>query len=188
MDCYTFCLENTVRPGWSEENGGQPEYSRENINRLVIKGDEVLSVKIAVVLEIIDPEAPVDVGYTWTEMSKWAPYADTRAQVEKPSYVPTRKNANLSLLRTSALKLDSYREQGDAVLFGERYNDLYRSVTDMDYVVQQFSREEHGTGSNEKYYDAYDAYYGLLNGYVTEMRQRSDVTMSIIGSVMGLPS
>ncbi len=68
-DCYDFLYETTFRPGKSEELGGQPEYSRDRFGRIVIDFNDKASLRLAVVIEMQDKDAPV--GYEWTDISEW---------------------------------------------------------------------------------------------------------------------
>ena len=187
MDCYTFCLENTIPDGWSESKGGVSQKSRDHINRLVIKGDNVLSVKLAVVIEVIDPLAPVDVGYTWTEMSKWSPYADSRAAAD-PVAINFRETANFGNLRSLALKLDAQMELGAEVMFDTRYADLYRSVTDMQYIVNAYPEDEFGTDKNESNYRGFEKYYQLITSYIDGVNGNVNKAKGILNGIIGVES
>ena len=77
-----FLLENTITPeeaivpgktGWMDK-----ESSRAAYQRLVVDLGGQVSVKLAVVIEIVDPENEIDIGYSLTDMKDWVPYADAR--------------------------------------------------------------------------------------------------------------
>ena len=67
MDAYTFLLDETIRPGWSEANGGVSEYVRDYLFRLVTK-QRSKKIRQALVFERTDVEA---VGYELTDMANW---------------------------------------------------------------------------------------------------------------------
>ncbi len=89
-DCYTFTLEGTPQPDYSASMNGISEGSRQNYRRLCIEAKGVLKFEVAVVIELIDPDAPIKEGYTlgWEgqktslrPMLTWVPEADTRVGV-----------------------------------------------------------------------------------------------------------
>ena len=57
VDTYEFFLtsqKGTVGPSFSVENQGVQEHDRSQFSKLVIEGKDVLSFKVAVVIELID--------------------------------------------------------------------------------------------------------------------------------------
>ncbi|MBR2343161.1 MAG: InlB B-repeat-containing protein, partial [Clostridia bacterium] len=71
-DTYNdFVLENTVKEGYSVANGGTAEAGRNSYRKLAIKAEDVASLNLAVVIELIGSETD-PVGYTSIiPMSEW---------------------------------------------------------------------------------------------------------------------
>ncbi len=71
MDCYTFVLDATARPGYSEQNGGVPENSRDNYAKLAIKIEKKKKVRLKVVIEPVDLPSALDKDSEFIPMSEW---------------------------------------------------------------------------------------------------------------------
>jgi hypothetical protein len=59
LDCYTFILPETIRRGWSEEQGGMPENSREDLRRLVIHFENKEQLRLSVVIRSLTDGEPM---------------------------------------------------------------------------------------------------------------------------------
>ena len=126
-------------------------------------------------------------GYTWTDMRSWTPYADTRDVVEiQDTVASNRKTASITMLRTSSLKLDAYAEKGSEYMFGSKYSDLYRCVTDMQYVVNEIPKSDSLSEKDAKLYDSYDKYFAIIDGYIGKAEQRGASARGIAGFLMGI--
>ena len=183
MDCYTFFLlgdTGTVNKDYSINHGGVQEHDRSGFHKLAIRGDNVLSFNVAVVIEMIDEEDPIDVGYEWTPMADWAPYADTRAEGNTTVILKrdvAKKNSVLSNIR----KATDYIDKGTA--YSDRYKEFYRTLTDIQYVINNFD------DFDASYNDALDSYYDLLGEYTSfteSVNDRVAGNMTMVKSVLGM--
>lgn len=78
-DAYDFLLDCTVGPDYSTDNGGVAEDDRSAYKRLVIRCEDVTTVKLAVVIEEVAVGVSTgEVGYEFSEMAGWIPSRDGR--------------------------------------------------------------------------------------------------------------
>ena len=187
MDCYTFFLQGangTVNKDFSTTHGGVAEHSRTGFNKLAIRGDNVLSFNVAVVIEIIDRENPIDVGYQWTPMADWTPYADTRAE-GNTTVILKRDNPKKSSLSQNVRKATDYINKGTA--YTDAYKQFYRALTDIQYTINFFDDSDFTAEDN----DTLDAYYDLLLEYTSfteSVNTRVEDGRGIVNSILGRKS
>ena len=67
--CYDFLFATTWRPGDSEAKGCESEAPRDNLVRVLVKFPPAKKLRMAVVIEACEDDAPV--SYTWRDMSDW---------------------------------------------------------------------------------------------------------------------
>ena len=177
MTAYDFLLESTDRPGFSESMGKQPEGDRSNWLKLAVKFDKLMTVAFSVVLEVINPDAPITTGYKFTDMSEWTTYADTREQIkptDKPSVeaVVNRGTAKPSDLLGYSTRLTSLVNSGTHF---EQLADFYTAITQMTYTVDKLGRDYFE--KNPTFTDSlalYDYYYQLYATYQADTKLTSD--------------
>ncbi len=185
MDTYTFTLDATMRPGDSEAMGKQPEGDRSAYQKLYINLKDLSQFYFAVVLEVIDPDDPIPVGYTWTEMSEWEPYADTRVggtggPIED---VTVRGTAVASELVGAVGRIDDLIE--DATHF-EQLDRYYSAITNATYVVNSFSREHFANNARySEYLDKYEEYLEMYNTYINDIIETSGHISAITAHLLG---
>ncbi len=184
MSTYDFTLDATMRPGDSEAHGKQPEGDRSNYSKLFINLKDLQQFNFAVVVEVIDPDDPIPVGYTWTEMSEWEPYADTRVSTGDTIVdVPTRNNAAASELVGGVGRIDKLVE--DAAHF-EQLDSFYAAVTNITYVVDTLGRDYFTKNSRyQEYLDRYDEYLALYNAYVEDIDKTTKHVYALTEHLIG---
>jgi len=81
-DAGEHLVFSTNANNFSTQNGGDPQNDYTSYKKLLIEGSRVSSFNVAVVIEEVDigvmTNDTEDIGYTWTDMNSWTPYADTR--------------------------------------------------------------------------------------------------------------
>ena len=150
MDTYTFI--HTTDKGSSSKNttyspedvaklSNQKENVRANYRKLAINSGDILEFDVAVVIELIDDstvgkKTEIDVGYTFENMDKWKPYADTRGiEIDTGDTIIRRGIPNVDKhFVQSLLKIEAMKTQG--VLYTENVKEYYRALTDAYYVVR----------------------------------------------------
>lgn len=197
MDCYTFVHtgdKGTFGPEYSANtpnSAGQkvPEKSRAEFEKLAIKIERTPSVTFAVVFELIDPktvsrvDSQIDLGYSFTPLTDWTPYADTRDQIVDVEEQEVRKNPIISSIGVNADKIVGYINSGRA--YTTELSDLYRALTDIYYVGIRFYYDELGPYKKDYeqfetvYKVEYDAFIGTLNGRVSTSRNLALKLMGI---------
>ncbi|MBQ9085289.1 MAG: hypothetical protein IJY24_06505, partial [Clostridia bacterium] len=75
-------LNDTLDENFSITNGGVAQNDSSLYKKLVVEAKGVTSFNMAVVIEEVNigvmTNDTEDIGYTWTDMNSWTPYADTR--------------------------------------------------------------------------------------------------------------
>ena len=174
VDTYEFFLNSqkgTVGPTFSVENQGVQEHDRSKFSKLVIEGTDILSFKVAVVIEIVDRASEVTTGYSWTDMNKWMPYADTRGDDEVVVETATRGAAKNGDIKAGAVKMRRYVDGGTA--FDKDFSFYYRALTDVQYAIEYLEYKEIPSSLQEDYQcfldckASYDAYYETVKERVT---------------------
>ena len=121
------------------------ERGRDDYRKLVIRAEECLEFKVAVVIEMIDPEKEVSLGYEWTPMTSedWAPKADDRVyddpEEDDPIAPPVIEGENrlsypIGKFAMSAEALKDIMENKNTEMFTSEFENLYRILTDMQYL------------------------------------------------------
>ena len=172
--CYKFVLNGTFRPGQSIASGGTAEEDdRSYFNKLVIVGNEknpdnrYLSFEVAVVIEKIDKDNPVECGYVYTPMVDWAPSADNRALPEKEETVTVRKRLpNPNTVRQGAITIAGLTDP-----FGKDYDAMFEALCGVVYtrklisderIINQGAEFEEALYAALDYLDSYERHYRNL--------------------------
>jgi len=182
MTAYDTVLESTMQPGDSEALGGQPEGKRSHFHKLAIKCENVTMVNVAVVMEIIDPEAPVDVGYSWTPLEEWEPYADNRSAGSALEAEAKERTAQRSLLQSATKQLENI-EASEGGLFGQ-IDIFYRNITNLCYTVNTIGRDSFSGALAERLpvYDRFKAIYDAYQGDIAATTNgMNNIAKSLIG-------
>ena len=192
MDTYTFIHnvgENaTYSPEKVLELGPVAEKSRKNYRKLAITSGEALGFEVAVVIEMVDDatvgkSTEIDVGYTFDNMERWTPYADTRGiKIEDTNTVIRRgtPNVNTHLVQSMA-KIEAMEKQN--TLFTTKIKDYYRCITDAHYLVRFLGSDlpagyEAQTNALKQHKDAFNAY---RNSVVKLQKGQSDFASKLMG-------
>lgn len=172
MNTYTFVHNTGENATYSPEKvlelGPVAEKSRNNYRKLAITSGEALGFEVAVVIEMVDDatvgkSTEIDVGYSFDNMERWEPYADTRGiKIEDTNTVIRRgrPDVNKHLVQGIA-KIQAMEAQN--TLYTDKIKEFYRAVTDAHYCVRALGFDmpagyEAQTGALKTYRDAFNAY------------------------------
>ena len=196
MDCYTFVHKTGVGATYSPDevislgNGsaGTEEKSRNNYRKLGITNGESLKFELAVVIELVDTETigkktEIELGYEYTQMNEWEPYADQRGvDVEVGDTVTRRGIAKIDThLVQSLTKIKAMEAQG--TLYTEKIKDYYRAITDAYYAVRMIGVDmpaeyDADVAAMMAYKDAYTAY---RNEIIKIQKAQLEFTYKLMG-------
>lgn len=185
-----FVLDATQRYGYSESMGKERESDRSMWNKLFIKFENLYNINVAVVLEVIDEEDPLPIGYSWTPMYQWEPYADTRVKSDGESESSVieesiRSTAKQSDVPQYASKLEKRLEDG--ILF-EDINYYYKAITNMNYIVDKLGRDRFSSGSYAESLVLYDKFNALYQSYYDSVTATSAHIKGIRAALLGAKS
>ena len=149
-DTSTYMLSSTPAPDYSPSINGIKENDRSNYKKLVVTGTGMLKFEMAIVLEIIDPDDPVELGYKqgWNgnpvalpPMSSWVPTPDMR---ENDNALQDdgnlRGNPSISSIILNSSALSDYISEGTHL--GTMREDFFRMLTDVEYTLLKFGRDQ----------------------------------------------
>jgi hypothetical protein len=197
MTSYDFLLDATMRPGDSEAHGKQPEGDRSQWSKLAVKFQDLTFYEFAVAIEIIDPDNPIDVGYTFTKMGAWEPGPDTRVQSgggaieEEGTEVAIRTTVSSSEVPQNLSRLNGFFNNG--TLFTTDISRFYRTITPMTFAVNKYGRDTKvnlsekadASGTKRPAIEIYDEYYEMYDNYFvavdTIASQITAITTAVIG-------
>lgn len=190
-----FVLDATPKEGYAEQasNGVVKEYNRSNFRKLTISGKSTLMFDVAVVIELIDPNSPEEVGYRlgWDgnprqlpPMLEWMPSADTRAVGDAPAAgtgEDKRPTPQLSILIAGSGSLSSYISKGSYL--GADREEFFKTLSDMHFAILRFGRNQTGAlldaintfdGAKEKY----DKYQGKID---KDNKNANSIALGLVG-------
>ncbi len=158
QDSNSFYLPNiTFAADGSTGRGGAPEYSRDGIKKLVIEYNDAVNFNVAVVLEMVESRNnTTPVGYEWTELSAWVPYADGTVGGNANSAI--REGVNVSDIRTRTKEAKSYFDNDTA--FTDKLAEFYLALAQVEYTIDFLDNviaDEYHSDAN-KYMDLSDQY------------------------------
>jgi hypothetical protein len=196
MDTYTFVHTKGDKPTFGPEysqstpnSSGQivPENTRYHYGKLGIHIPSTPSVSFAVIIELIDKDtaqtsAEKNKGYTFTNMSSWEPYADTRAEISDEIVDTIRKAPVLTNIRKNVQTIANFYEMNRA--FNVKLKDHYRALCDIYYITINFYPEELAKYNEyiakyDVYKAAYDQFIGTINRTATTTRNISLYMLSV---------
>ncbi len=125
----TFLTDTFLSDG-SSSLGSAPEYSRDGIKKLVIEYKDAVNFNVAVVFELVNGKTDTSpVGYEWTSMSAWIPYADGTITDSDNSGV--REGVNVEDIKTYTVEAEKYYKKGTA--FTDNLAEFYLALTQVGY-------------------------------------------------------
>ncbi len=162
--------------------GGEVEYSRGGISRLVIESTTI-SFDLAVVFEIVDDaNNPPAVGYQWTSLVNWEPSENSGGGVIE-TVVSKRAPANSEDIKTESADAKSILKRDTA--FTERLGMLYESLANVEYILKTYPPERLDASLAAAYADYLDSLdeYEEFYDYITSS---TDIVKSLSESLAGL--
>ncbi len=181
-----FLLDKTMRPGESVALGGQPEVDRRMYSKLAVKFENLTTVQFSVVLEIINPDAPIDTGYTFTDMANWVPYTDTRGTVEEqPGVEQTTKRNQAKVTEIRKIEdIQNIENSGKPLL--SDLGKFYSAITHTTYIVKECGRDAIANNKAvSQYLELYDRYYAIYDAYVKDILSTTDHVNAITNQLIG---
>ena len=143
------------------------QYSRDDLQVLMINSEEGASFHVAVVFEIVsDYSNNETVGYTWTAMHSWEPYSsESFAGGENVVKRAQPNSANISSATTSAASL----LKKPASVYSSDLEKLYEYLSEVAYLLTVFpedtltdSKLVTSAGEHRKQIKKYDKYRSYL--------------------------
>ena len=197
-DPEQFALAATPLPGYSLSMKGIDEQNRSNFRRLTIKAENVVKFEVAVVIEIIDPNNPIEVGYKtgWdgnpaalVPMESWVPGPDTREGIDDSLLVedeaPTRGPAMMTTILYNAPALNDYILSGAYI--GTDRSTFFTMLSDIEYAINFYSREM--LMGDPTFADAVVQYDAAKEKYDKYQQKSQDATKglnNIVGGLVGI--
>ena len=192
MDTYTFIHtvgeDATYSPEKVLELGPVAEKSRNNYRKLAITSGEALGFEVAVVIELIDDatvgkSTEIGVGYTFDNMDRWVPSADSRGiKIDDSNTIIRRGKPDVRTHLVANISKIQAMEEQDA-LYGAKIKEFYRSITDAFYCVNRLGPDmpsgyEKEQGAMKQYKAAFDAY---RNSIVKLQKSNTDFMYKLMG-------
>ncbi len=188
LSTQDYLLDATMRPGDSESYGKQPEGDRSMYSKIAVKFENLTTMQFSVVLEIVDPDEPIDTGYTFTEMANWTPYADTRTGTidpigPAPEETLKRTSARLSELR-NITRIEDIEERGESIF--DNLSTVYSAITTATYIINQNGRDKvEDSNAVKDYLPIYDKYYAMYDAYIKDVQATTDHLSAITNLMIG---
>ncbi len=138
---------------------GEPQYSRDGYNRLLIE-KETISFDAAVVFEVIDSinDAP-PVAYEWTEMINWLPSAP-KENVDQ-EVIETRPDMDITEIKKKVSSIETILKKDTA--YTDRLDALYTLLADVKYIEN--TKGTTGIYKQPAIADAYSDYLDCVEEY-----------------------
>ncbi len=190
-----FVFDATPRKGQSAAVNGIDEASREHVMKLAIAGTNTLKFELAIVIELIDEEEPIELGYSlgWKgnpnalpPMLEWVPTADTREGFDDSLIidgVEYRPTAQLSTVISAEANLSPFIQSGKYL--GTDREEFFRKLAEIEYAIVKKGARENTTDvivTALAAYDSirakYDAYQGKI---ATDAKSAGTIAESLIG-------
>ena len=194
-DTYKYMLDATPEPGYSFDKKGIDEGDRTHIMKLVINGKGTLNFDVAVVIELIDPDDPVELGYTlgWEgsrnslqPMETWVPSADTRKHTG--SAIVDEEEPEMRLRPTISGFILNSSSLGELVeanrYLKEDREEFFKLLTELEYTLNYFGRDftDDELIAALGIYDRAKAVYDSYESHITSAANSADkVASSLIG-------
>lgn len=181
-----FVLSATQRYGYSESKGYKKEEDRSMWNKLYIKFEDLFSVEVAVVIEVIDRDDPVDTGYKWTPMYQWEPSADTRDKNDDTVTEVIENNRGKANKSDIPGYTDTLNKKYEAGTLFDDLGTYYRAVTAMRYVVDTLGRDAF---SSDDYADSillYDKFLAMYESYYNRVVTTTGHINGIRSALLGI--
>ena len=175
MDCAPGkILDTTFKDKDYASNEGNPAYSRNGIQRLVIESNPVLVFNVAVVFELVDTiDSEMPVGYEWVNMINWNPVAEGTQLSDDTA---TRGNAVKSDIRGGTTMIGTIRDTLEEA-YTTGIGQYYYQLTLVNYTLKTFKPDSPDFDTNlidvyadyMDYYDEYEDYVADENDKVADL-------------------
>ena len=164
-NAYQRSLDATYNRNDSVNNGGQPEYSRDGITRLIIKAPPILNIEMAVVVEEVSEIGDSKpVNYSFQSMVRWD--IDSPPKTDGSDNVERHPAASLLYLRTGAGDANDLVKRKTAL--NKKLADFYGILSRLSYTVKAIGGRDaivSGSGSNAALIDYYKQFQNCLEDY-----------------------
>ena len=164
-----------------------PETGRGSYKRLVVDLGGQMSVRMAVVIEIVDDmDSALDVGYKLTDMKDWVPYADTR------DYDASVQVKDEATQKRSTLKSNVHQYAGtlanldrDGLLFTDYFESFYTMLGNIQFLIDKYGRDTF-TGALANDVATYDVYRARYDSFVKNATSAVENSHFVARSLVGL--
>jgi len=176
-------LDATYKASDYKNNGGEAPYSRNGIQRLVIKTRNLLLFNCAVVFEMVESkDSDEPLGYSWGYMNTWNPVKDGTTG-ENTGTAIYRNPPVKSDIKTHATNIEWRVQERDA--YTSRIADFYLLLTNIAYIVKTYPYD---TLLTEDLMNAYSVYEENLNDYkkyIKKINESATSTKNMIRALAG---
>ena len=156
---YVFKVQSATENILSSIESNKAEYSRNNVTKLVIEANEVVSFEAAVVFEIVaDKNDKKPVKYSYKYMSEWVPSEYVSEEVGEVTGM--RAAPDKADLAPNADEIGNYMRRKTA--YTEKLTEFYKALTNIAYVLNEYPVE---TLTEKDHLNAYRDYVDYAEEY-----------------------
>jgi len=192
---YSFKIENcndsakildaTYKSSDYKTNGGVQPYSRDGIQRLVIKTKNVLTFNASVVFEIVEStESTEPVGYSFAYMSTWNPVEDSTGNNQT---VVEREDPSKADIINEVIYLDLYANTLKTA-YTSNINEFFYSLTKIAYTLKTYTPESLDSETLMNSYSSYEDYLNDYEKYIKRINTAVEATNNLTKSMSGMTS
>ncbi len=181
-----YLLEKTYKSDSHIEKGGVAQDDRSEFRRLVVKC-RGMGAQLAVVMEIVDRENEIPVGYQWTPMKDWSkaknlPSRDTRLDGDDVELGKGKRDkAQFNRVDQYLVQCGVYRDHLNTS-FTDDLVPYYKSITDLTYNYIEFIRDNIFTSEQVSEYERYTTEY---DKFVTDLNESVRSSSFLVNRLIG---
>ncbi len=162
QDTETPLLSSTYVTEDSVNLGGEREYGRVGVKRLIIESTTTMSLKVAVVLEYVESVGDTsNVGYTWAAMNSWKPVESTDNSVQVDT--TKRQGVYKGDIKTSTNIANTLIGNADTFNDAASLKKLYNALTTVQYTLDYYEYDR--TTIPTAYAKDYNTFSGCKESY-----------------------
>jgi len=185
---YDFLMTDpdtgTFPPEYALTHGtGVGEKDRSKYSKLVVS-NTTTNFNIAVVIEVIDEDAPVEVGYKWTPMEEWEPVDDTRKNTAALLEVRHRGEPNKIRIKSHAQGIIKAEENG--LLFNSGFDLFYERLAEIQYITDAYPDVADPDSNLASDYDTYLFYRDIYDEYMTKVNKSVLANQMAMYNMLGI--
>ncbi len=156
---YLFKVVPATTTVLSSIENNKAEYSRDNVNKLVIEGNQVIAFEAAVVFEIVkDEKDTTPVAYTFTRMNDWEPSEYVPDEVGDVTGM--RAAAEKDDITSNVKSVENYIRR--KTVYTQKLAEFYKALTNVEYTLKSYPS---GTLTDTAHLRAYSDYVKYKESY-----------------------